>query len=171
MAIISEMTEPQCIALTAEYKHVTTKPKPKQSKHGIGRWVQTDVVIHATVTKPDGIAYYGASFVRVTIGVKIGVGMSDLISRKDAINAMMILKRADDLAYGCEIPESFDSERAIEALKNLPSAEPERKKGKWIDGKPYVNSHWCVCSICHETSPDGSGNYNFCPHCGADMSR
>lgn len=48
----------------------------------------------------------------------IGVGMSDLISREDAINAMMLLKRADDLAYGCEIPESFDSERAIEALKN-----------------------------------------------------
>ena len=55
--------------------------------------------------------------------------MSDLISRQDAINAMMVLKRADDLAYGCEIPESFDSERAIEALKNIPSAEPERK---WI---------------------------------------
>ncbi len=51
--------------------------------------------------------------------------MSDLISREDAINAMMVLKRADDLAYGCEIPESFDSERAIEALKNIPSAKPE----------------------------------------------
>lgn len=51
--------------------------------------------------------------------------MSDLISREDAINAMMVLKRADDLAYGCEIPESFDSERAIKALKNIPSAEPE----------------------------------------------
>lgn len=51
--------------------------------------------------------------------------MSDLISREDAINAMMVLKQADDLAYGCEIPESFDSERAIEALKNIPSAYPE----------------------------------------------
>lgn len=51
--------------------------------------------------------------------------MSDFINREDAINAMMVLKQADDLAYGCEIPESFDSERAIEALKNIPSAEPE----------------------------------------------
>ena len=50
-----------------------TIPNPKQSRHGILRCVQTDVVIRATVTKPDGIAYYGASFVRVTIGAKIGV--------------------------------------------------------------------------------------------------
>ena len=52
-------------------------PKPMQLKHGIVRWVQTDVVIRATVTKPDGIAYYGASFVRVTIGAKIGVEMNN----------------------------------------------------------------------------------------------
>ena len=47
------------------------------SKHGTRECVQTDVVIRATVTKPDGIAYHGASFVRVTIGAKIGVKMNN----------------------------------------------------------------------------------------------
>lgn len=46
------------------------------SKHGTRDCVQTDVVIRATVTKPDGTAYHGASFVRVTIGAKIGVEMN-----------------------------------------------------------------------------------------------
>ena len=53
--------------------------------------------------------------------------MSDLISRWDAINAMMALKQEDDERYGCEIPEGFDGQRAVEALEKLPSAEPERK--------------------------------------------
>lgn len=48
-------------------------------------------------------------------------------------------------------------------------AEPERKKGEWIDGKPYVNSHWKVCSECHVSAPDSCGGFNFCPNCGADM--
>lgn len=48
-------------------------------------------------------------------------------------------------------------------------AEPERKTGEWIDGMPYVNSHWKVCSECHVSAPDSCGGYNFCPSCGADM--
>lgn len=72
--------------------------------------------------------------------------MSDLINREDAINAMMVLKRADDLAYGCEIPESFDSERAIEALEKLPSAEPEQEEFEWChDCKEYDQEKHC----CH----------------------
>ena len=54
--------------------------------------------------------------------------MNDLISRQDAINAMMALKHEDDERYGCEIPEGFDGQRAVEALEKLPSAEPERKR-------------------------------------------
>ena len=49
-------------------------------------------------------------------------------------------------------------------LKKLPSAQPERKKGKWIRGDikgiPYC------CSVC-----SGRFNYEwkFCPNCGAKM--
>ena len=51
--------------------------------------------------------------------------MSDLISRQDAIDAMMALKQEDDEAYGCEIPEGFDGRSAAEALMKLPYAEPK----------------------------------------------
>ena len=102
--------------------------------------------------------------------------MSDFIRREDAINAMMVLKRADDLAYGCEIPESFDSERAIEALKNISSAEPERKKGEWIEQDDGWDGTYYQCSCCREEFSliDGTpadNLYNFCPNCGAEMTR
>lgn len=49
----------------------------------------------------------------------------------------------------------------------VPSDAPERKKGKWIDGK---------CSACGEHAPFwpmASTYYksDFCPHCGADMRK
>ena len=51
--------------------------------------------------------------------------MSYLIRRKDAMEAMRILEEEDNEMYNCSIPECFNSERAIEALEKLPSAEPE----------------------------------------------
>lgn len=56
-------------------------------------------------------------------------------------------------------------------IKAMPSAEPERIKGEWVDGLPYVNSHWWVCSICHVSAPENHTGYNFCPNCGARMTR
>ena len=50
---------------------------------------------------------------------------NDLISRQAAIDAMGKLYDADLEAYGCEIPEMFDCDRAIEALKELPSVQPD----------------------------------------------
>lgn len=59
------------------------------------------------------------------------------------------------------------------AIEKLPSAQPERKKGKWIPqdfNKHYGMASTSVyyypkCSMCGE-----SANYtNFCPNCGADM--
>jgi len=50
--------------------------------------------------------------------------MNDTISRQSAIGAMKRLYDEDLEAYGCEIPETFDCDRAIEALKELPSVQP-----------------------------------------------
>lgn len=50
--------------------------------------------------------------------------MGDLISREAAISAMYLLQIEDEETYGCSIPEGFDGERAAEALRRLPSAEP-----------------------------------------------
>ena len=98
--------------------------------------------------------------------------MSDVINREDAINAMMLLKRADDLAYGCEIPESFDSERAIEALKNIPSAGSKERTAKVITiEKPIEGSDSTIslaaCSECCNANVSVFDNY--CANCGAKL--
>ena len=53
--------------------------------------------------------------------------MNDLISRRAAIDTMVRLQTEDIEMYGCAIPEGFDGDRAAEALKALPSAQPERE--------------------------------------------
>ena len=95
--------------------------------------------------------------------------MSDLIDRNDLYNEMngKRLELHEKGISWSEFCRGFGF--AMEFVKQLPSAEPERKNGKWIDGMPYVNSHWRVCSVCKESAPESSGGYYFCPHCGADM--
>ncbi len=104
--------------------------------------------------------------------------MSDLIRREDVFKAIVGLtthKTVDDIEIFCEDSVAGSEgwlggiRDALREVEYIPSAEPERKKGEWIDGKPYVNSHWRVCSVCHESAPESSGGYYFCPHCGADM--
>lgn len=55
-------------------------------------------------------------------------------------------------------------------LDDLPSVQPERKKGKWTyrDGKPATigESYSVICSECNEWSEYCT---NFCHNCGADM--
>ncbi len=81
--------------------------------------------------------------------------MSDLIERQAAIDAV---------SKACfELRGVFG--RCEDALKALPSAQPERKRGKWING---------VCSQCGSHAPYyamASTYYgsDFCPNCGADM--
>lgn len=43
----------------------------------------------------------------------------DCISRQAAIDKMQELEDEDIKAYGCSIPEGFDGQRAIRALKTL----------------------------------------------------
>lgn len=84
--------------------------------------------------------------------------MTDLISRRDAIDAIM--GEPTDAHY-----PSWYADR----IKALPSAEP--RTGKWIDRSEggRIRYPWwesCECNKCGETA---SGAYNFCPNCGADM--
>jgi len=57
----------------------------------------------------------------------------------------------------------------IEKIKCLPSAEPEREKGNWIEHNPHRWGLGIVfeCSECGEEIECESSN--FCPNCGADM--
>ena len=64
---------------------------------------------------------------------------------------------------------------ALELFGNserLPSAQPERKKGEWIEVDDHYNRISGRCSVCgweallYETDVVGM---DFCPNCGADM--
>lgn len=55
---------------------------------------------------------------------------------------------------------------AIEKLMTLPAADVKPVvKGEWID-KGYHEEWTFECSVCGGCSPE---EYDFCPHCGADM--
>ena len=87
--------------------------------------------------------------------------MDDLIRRQAAIS------HVDDVPYIKEHPNVGLLWKAW--IENLPSAQPERKTGKWIEHNPHKFGLGIVfeCSECGEEIE--CEEYNFCPNCGADM--
>ena len=90
--------------------------------------------------------------------------MNDLIERQAAIDALEAKK--DKTANG-DIGCFYNTiiQNNIDALKGLPSAQSERKKGKWIL-KPNIYGV-VYCSECDFELH--INNTNFCPNCGAKM--
>ena len=86
--------------------------------------------------------------------------MDDLIRRQAAIEAAWFLD-----------PEDRDALR--DTLAKLPSAEPERKHGKWIPRIATGNIALIECSECQFHYPEllGAFSFYYCPHCGAKMER
>ena len=126
----------------------------------------------------------------IVCGVElIGVTMSGLISRQDAIEAMKKIMYTHLFECGEYIGENtreisiMNAEKALDVIENLPSAEPERKKGKWIDEKINSYTSRTYCSECGNSAPFicASGDHygrnmhgktnktKFCPNCGAKM--
>ena len=101
--------------------------------------------------------------------------MSDLIDRQEAIDALDEQIRQCDKALSA-FDISMKDEYAVkveraslvafrETLEYMPSAQPERIKGHWVNGRcDKCNEHapfWAMASTYHES--------NFCPNCGAEM--
>ena len=94
---------------------------------------------------------------------------NDCISRQAAIDALEQAK------------EQYFDRRVIigkmqDVVSNLPSAQPERPKGKWIFTKTVFDRHgWTVeCPSCHKKWKTydeirWKKENKFCPNCGADM--
>ena len=91
--------------------------------------------------------------------------MDDLISRQEAIDALN-----DELTITGKTNAIVvqDYIRKVNVrLNDLPSAEPERKKGRWLS---VFDEEESKCSVCGSEFyyPEERG-YNFCPNCGADL--
>lgn len=80
--------------------------------------------------------------------------MNDLISREEAIKAVKFYETFCD-----------PYPRVIEALEDLPSAQP--RKGKWIETE-FLKLRECSC--CHvRWGMYDVENFDFCPNCGCRM--
>lgn len=84
--------------------------------------------------------------------------MTDLISRQDAIDALN--RTGDEI-----LPGGILRGTVYRILENLPSAQPERKKGKWYEDEEVG---LCKCDQCHGVNLIHTP---FCPMCGAKMER
>ena len=93
--------------------------------------------------------------------------MDDLISRKAAIDALgerpMVWVESD---YELGARNQYDAD--VLALETVPSAQPMRKRGKWIR-KPSPDKYHCgyvICPYCKGEYVESDGDI-FCPICGS----
>ena len=94
--------------------------------------------------------------------------MSDLIRREDAIE--ILSERAESL-IGVNGDLGGACRGAMRIIEALPSAEPEQKNGEWIeDGRERGFSECSKCGYI-AVSVLSERHYNFCPNCGAEMTR
>ena len=109
--------------------------------------------------------------------------MDDLISRQAAIDYFQRINDATNTDSRYNIGFVDGLEFCLNHLSTMPSAQPERKKGKWIkvkwnDVNPltgrrgvYVGCSECGCPIPTDSQLDfiDKSEALFCYQCGADM--
>lgn len=108
--------------------------------------------------------------------------MDDLINRQAAIDAECeVCQIAPKKERGHNCKYYVHGCKEIECLRALPSAQSERKKGKWIPFE-YGDDTWHKCTACGVADnyisivqrPNGKTGRlesvrNYCPNCGAMM--
>lgn len=98
--------------------------------------------------------------------------MDDFISRQAAIEAFLTELTKRERKNLLHTWSTIEVKYFItEMLEQLPSAQPERKTGRWI---PVTNGRGGQeCNQCHDYAPSyqSGAEYlsNFCPNCGAKM--
>lgn len=94
----------------------------------------------------------------------------DLIDRQAALKHIEKIRQAalmmDDIYRESIVMNGMHL--CEEAVRNQPTAEPERKTGRWIhDGSRWQN-RW-VCSECGYKWFFDTARGMYCPNCGAKM--
>ena len=85
---------------------------------------------------------------------------NDLVSRQTAIDALKNQMSDRNDLYNIPV------RRSIVILEQLPSAQPERKTGKWTIYDRHTMLYQYICSECGAYH---RAMYDFCPTCGAEM--
>lgn len=98
--------------------------------------------------------------------------MSDYISRQDAVCAIEEYEDRLQMVNWEENPnvpyKVHALNWAVNTIREMPSVEPERKKGKWImnDNSTYS------CSVCHSWIPEEQHYYaRYCLYFGGGIGR
>lgn len=125
--------ESNVLTVTLSHGNFTT-PKPKQSWHGIWRWVsgqrrwkpwKNRMCINAPSADSIFTARHGEALFCIVHdagqGLSGEVTMSDLIDRRKALDGLEY-----EMKYGAVI-DRCGLDTAYDIIENLPSAEPERK--------------------------------------------
>ena len=96
--------------------------------------------------------------------------MSDLISRQAAIDALHMDTSIIPFKKAREYADVTISE-IRNRLEKLPSAQPERIRGRWIakEKKNLFRCSKCDAVIYSESEYDRNEFHKFCGRCGADM--
>lgn len=97
--------------------------------------------------------------------------MDDLISRYAAIKAIVLMESKNKSDGFSDEYDIISRTKATIEISNLPSAQPERKKGIWIKtGQSFVFPEKFRNYSCSECGYDVDKTiFNYCPNCGADM--
>ena len=103
---------------------------------------------------------------------------SDLIDRQQAIDAIVQCTNCGDedalreyvLKHNLDNGWTGGILEALDAVKDLPTAQPEPKEGHWkkdeSDDCPIVFQQFRICSVCGTIEMSET---NYCPNCGAKM--
>ena len=95
----------------------------------------------------------------------------------DSINRQAALEALDEINAEIEDGYGFDYAKWRVHFRVLPSAQPMRKKGKWVYAEDEYGIDGYHCNQCGFFVPwdyihkfiNYIEDYNFCPNCGADM--
>lgn len=101
--------------------------------------------------------------------------MSDLISRQEIIELIEYHLKHMPKGYHPQFRQGLEDGycRCMSDIRLMPSAQPERKKGRWIYEGKRGRFPACRCSECGNVENADwailGDNVNYCPNCGADM--
>lgn len=95
--------------------------------------------------------------------------MSDPIDRQaalDAINSYFVNPPEYMRAYADRLLHAV-KEDLVDDINNLPTIEPMRKKGRWINGGRIIRCNRCQIGYATVKGMKSALTYKFCPNCGS----